>query len=342
MLSFSGWSVVFVTCAFLTLARLGISATAAEEPARGKLELVECRRIWNKAPHNAFTDLLRFKDRWYCVFREGKSHVSPDGALRVITSSDGNAWESLSLVESSKFDLRDAKITTTPDGRLMLNGAGMIANSKVRYFSMTWFSSDGGKTWGAGRKIGNPGFWLWRTHWHQGTAYSMGYSTERDRDTRRLRFYKSSTGKEFETLVKQMTAPAGCGEDKILFLKDKTALCLLRHETGDKLAQLGTSSPPYTDWKWRDMNHRIGGPNMIQLADGRILAAVRLYKGGTRTSLLWLDPKTATMTEALKLPSGGDTSYAGLVWHEGLLWVSYYSSHAGKTSIYLAKVRVSQ
>ena len=42
----------------------------------------------------------------------------------------------------------------------------------------------------------------------------------------------------------------------------------------------------------------------------------------------------------LTLPSGGDTSYPGLVWHDGLLWISYYSSHEGKKSaIYLAKVR---
>ena len=46
------------------------------------------------------------------------------------------------------------------------------------------------------------------------------------------------------------------------------------------------------------------------------------------------------MTEFLKLPSGGDTSYAGLAWHEGLLWVSYYSSHEGKACIYLAKVKI--
>ena len=46
------------------------------------------------------------------------------------------------------------------------------------------------------------------------------------------------------------------------------------------------------------------------------------------------------MTEFLALPSGGDTSYPGLVWHDGLLWVSYYASHEGKTSIYLAKVRL--
>ena len=38
------------------------------------------------------------------------------------------------------------------------------------------------------------------------------------------------------------------------------------------------------------------------------------------------------------LNTAGDTSYAGLLWHEGSLWVSYYSSHEGKASIYLALV----
>ncbi|MBT5884330.1 MAG: exo-alpha-sialidase, partial [Planctomycetaceae bacterium] len=32
--------------------------------------------------------------------------------------------------------------------------------------------------------------------------------------------------------------------------------------------------------------------------------------------------------------------YPGLVMHNGLLWISYYSSHEQKTSIYLAKVRI--
>jgi hypothetical protein len=66
----------------------------------------------------------------------------------------------------------------------------------------------------------------------------------------------------------------------------------------------------------------------------------RLYDGGTRTSLSWLDPQNAKLTEALKLPSGGDTSYAGMVLHERQLWISYYSSHEGKSSIYLAKVKL--
>ena len=88
--------------------------------------------------------------------------------------------------------------------------------------------------------------------------------------------------------------------------------------------------------------YRLGGPDMIRLPDGRFVAVVRLYDGSVRTSVCWLDPEQSTLTDALKLPAGGDTGYAGLVWHEGLLWISYYSSREGKTSIYLAKVRVER
>lgn len=90
------------------------------------------------------------------------------------------------------------------------------------------------------------------------------------------------------------------------------------------------------------MGTRIGGPQMIQLTDGRFLAAVRLYGGDgwhpARTSLCWVNPNQGT--EALELPSGGDTSYPGMVFYDGILWVSYYSSHEEKTSIYLANVKI--
>ena len=102
---------------------------------------------------------------------------------------------------------------------------------------------------------------------------------------------------------------------------------------------LGVSQPPYTSWEWKDVGARIGGPHMIRLPDGRFVAAVRLYDGKTRTSLCRIDPETGRLDELLALPSGGDTSYAGLVWHDNLLWVSYYSSHEGKTSIYLARIQ---
>ncbi|MDG1896375.1 MAG: exo-alpha-sialidase [Fuerstiella sp.] len=315
------------------------SAAIASADNDSAPQLLEARRIWDKAPHNAFTDLVRHNGRWYCVFREGSKHVSPDGSLRVITSADGVQWTSLALISHPTDDLRDAKISVTPDGRFLLNGAGMRADKTIRYHSMSWLSADKGLTWDNGRRIGDPGFWLWRTQWHDGTAYTMGYETYRDRSRRTLRLYSSSDGASFSSLVSKVNVPNGVGEDRILFLEDGSALCLLRHETGSKNGLLGKSKPPFKEWTWKELNLRIGGPNMIQLPDGRILAATRLYAPRTRTSLSWIDPEAGTMTECLKLPSGGDTSYAGMVLQEGVVWISYYSSHEEKTCIYLAKVK---
>src|SRR5690348_2617260 len=104
--------------AVVALAVTGLGAWADEQA-----KIVEVKKIWDQAPHNAFTDLVRFKDQWFSVFREGKDHVSPDGALRIITSSDGDKWESAALITSANSDLRDAKITVTPGGELMLCGA---------------------------------------------------------------------------------------------------------------------------------------------------------------------------------------------------------------------------
>ncbi|MCD6049733.1 MAG: hypothetical protein K0Q55_1136 [Verrucomicrobia bacterium] len=301
-------------------------------------KLLSVQKIWDAAPHNAFTDLVRHKDEWSCVFREGAKHVSPDGKLRIITSRDGVKWESAALVESPLGDARDAKICVTPDGRLMLNGAIALQDqSKHRHQSAVWFSDDGRK-WSEPTLIGDPDFWLWRVTWHEGKAYTIGYNTNKDRTKRFLRLYRSEDGKKFEAWNERLFDQASPGENTIRFLKDGTALCLVRRDLAPFTSLLGTSKPPYKEWTWREDLHRIGGPNFIQLPNGRFFAAGRNHAGSVRTSLFWLDAEKALLTECLKLPSGGDSSYPGLVWHNGQLWVSYYSTHETKTAIYLAKV----
>lgn len=67
----------------------------------------------------------------------------------MITSEDGEDWESAALLTSENSDLRDAKITVAPGGRLMLSGAEAM-NRPVGYKhqSLTWLSEDG-KSWSA-------------------------------------------------------------------------------------------------------------------------------------------------------------------------------------------------
>ncbi len=297
--------------------------------------LVEVKRIWDQAPHNAFTDLVRFQDRWFCVFREGEAHVSPDGALRVITSDDGDTWESAALITSSDSDLRDPKITVTPSGRLMLSGAGAMHDKfEKTHQSMVWFSDDG-RTWSEGYEVGDPNVWLWRMAWDGEKAYGVGYGCGKERF---VRLYVSDNGRRFETLVDRLYEGGYPNETSPLFAGD-ALYCLLRRDGEQNTGLLGVSRPPYIQWQWKDLGVRIGGPHMIRLPDGRFVAAVRLYDERVRTSLCRIDPEAGVCTESLELPSGGDTSYAGLACHDGLLWVSYYSSHEGKTAIYLAKVK---
>lgn len=128
-------------------------------------------------------------------------------------------------------------------------------------------------------------------------------------------------------------------EATLVFLPDNSALCLLRRDGNPDDALLGKAEPPYTQWKWQSVGQYVGGPNLLRLEDGRLLAAGRL-KQGPRTALWQVNPQTAELTPLAILPSGGDTSYPGLVLHEGTLWMSYYSSHEGKTSIYLAHLKL--
>ena len=302
-----------------------------------KAEIVTVDRIWDRAPQNAFTDLIRFEDAWYCVFREGRSHVSPDGCLRVITSPDGQSWSSAAFISHPDGDLRDAKITATPDGRLMLSGAVALRQpAPVRHRSLAWFSENG-RAWSPPTQVGDDDMWVWRITWHEDVAYGVGYATGEDAE-RFVRLYRSEDGQHFNTLVDNLFDQGYPNETSLLFLPDETCLCLLRRDPDT--AQLGKAAPPYTDWSWQDLGLRLGGPHMTRLPDGRIVAAGRLYGDETRTALLQLDLQEGTLTPLLILPSGGDTSYPGLIYYKGRLWISYYSSHESKTAIYLAQVRV--
>jgi len=312
------------------------SLLQAEKPVELKLESVQ--KIWDQDPHNAFTGLTRFKDQWFCVFRTGKAHVSPDGALQVLSSTDGKTWKPVARITSDTADLRDAKIAVTPQGQLMLSGAAALHQpNPVTHQSMTWFSDDG-THWSKGHKIGDPNMWLWGMRWNDGDVYSIGYRTGKS-GPKFTRLYKSSDGKQYETVVDKLIDKGYVNESSLVFTKDKTCYCLQRRDTtGDNTGLLGTSKPPYTNWQWKDLGVRIGGPELFQLPDGRFLATVRLYSPKQHTSICQIDVEKGTLTELLELPSGGDTSYANMVLHDGLLNVSYYSSHEKRTSIYFATV----
>jgi hypothetical protein len=315
-----------------------LAACAQDVRAQGTregAELVEVRRIWDRAPHNAFTDLIRYQDRWFCTFREADAHVGgEDGTIRILVSDDGRAWDSASLLAEHGVDLRDPKLSITPDGRLMLLMGGSVYRDKalVSRRPRVAFSGDG-RDWTVPSPILSEGHWLWRVTWHEGTAYGVSYLESGSRAI----LYRSRDGLDYEPVV-EWDVP-GANETTLRVLPDGEMLALVRCEAGDKQGRIGSSRPPYDRWTWQEIGHRLGGPNFTRLPDGRLVAGSRDFGSGkAETAIARMDRRS--YEPILTLPSGGDTSYPGLVWHEGLLWVSYYSSHEGRTSIYLARVKL--
>lgn len=327
----------------ITIARLALGLWAAAcQPAELKLELVSAKRIWAEAPHSAFGDLIRFRGQWFCVFREGKRHVArppeeDDGKLRVIASKDGETWKSAALIAEPGIDLRDPHLSVTPDGRLMIVAGGseypggVFKTRRPRVI----FSRDG-FNWSAPRPVLEAGHWLWRVTWHRKTAYGVTYYD------RNQYLVASPDGLHWETIC-EFGIPGG-NETTLRFLSDGRAVALLRRDGEENLAMIGWSRPPYKEWQWSKTGYYVGGPNFLVLPGGRMVAGGRLFAGGDRKSpKTALGPMTLTTYEPqLVLPSGGDTSYPGLVWRRGMLWTMYYSSHEGKTAIYLAKVKVKR
>jgi hypothetical protein len=330
-----------IAAALLTGASCGFAAPPVAA------ELVEVKKIWDQGPHNAFTDLARWNDSFYCAFREGRGHVSTDGKIRILQSRDTDTWAPAALVSLEGCDLRDAHLSVTPDGRLMLVG-GVAPRKQDNQSAPTGtfvsFSSDG-RQWSEPRIVVEPGRWLWCVTWNKGRAYGVSYTAGKG-DDRYLDLLVSDDGIHYEPHVPRLFEQGYPTEVTLRFDADGTCYALVRRdrrENGPSSALLGVSQPDYKQWYWKDLGtdfNGFGGPNFIQIPGAYWLAAGRMHDGGAHTALCCIDVRNGTMTRLVKLPSGGDTSYPGLVWHNNLLYMSYYSSHEAKTSIYLAKLKI--
>ena len=339
-------------------------APLKDDAVDDSVQLVELRRIWRPQPDDplkslTFTDLQRWNDRFYYTIRQAEGHGGL-GVINILSSETAVDWRQDALIELKGYDLRDPKLSVTPDNHLMITTVMVNHQGGDWTHQSITFHSEDGRQWEGPYQIGPRNLWLWRTTWHQGIAYNIAQRTnnrfteESFRDSF-VRLYTSTDGKQFDTLVDRMYANPDEGhgtEHDFVFFPDDTAFCLLRRDAqtvvGHDYAMLGTAQPPYTGWKWKKMNVKIGGPEMIGLPDGRLLACVRRYVNDLQwypcwVELGWIDRESAVYTPCLRLPSFDDCSYAGSVWHNGFLWISYYSCHErgeGKADAYLAKIRI--
>jgi len=326
------------------------SSTVFAQETSAQKYLISVERIWDRAPHSAFTDLVEFNGKLYCTFREGAGHVpgkeGTNGTIRIIASDDGQNWRSVALLTEEHVDLRDPKLSVTPDGRLMaLVGGSYYEGEKlgVRHTRVS-FSDKTGTRFSVPKpivvdaKIRTDADWLWRVTWHRGTGYGVIYQSGGDEFKAHL--VSTRDGLNYQ-LVTTFDIAGRPNETTLRFNADGEMIAWVRRERGTQNGFIGTSRAPYKDWSWKEQNVRLGGPNFVVLPNGKWIGTTRghLPDRKANTYAAWLDRDGAVMP-IVPFPSGGDTSYAGMIVRGDKLLVSYYASHEGKSAIYLATMNL--
>lgn len=319
---------------------------ASDEAGLLTLELLDVQRAWDDAPHQAFTDLCRFGEDLVLTFREGDGHVNgADGRVRVLTSRDGLTWSSRGLLEEPGVDLRDPKVSVTPGGELMILAGGS------RYLDgVLQGRAPRVAFWGRGAefptrmraatldaKIASKDDWLWRVTWAKKAGFGVVYQPQASPPGHHL--VRTEGGVRYD-LVASFDHPGQPNEATLRALPDGRLVALVRRDPFSATARIGHASPPFEEWTWVDLPEHLGGPELIVLDDGRMLAAGRVYRDGTPRTAVGEVTLDGAFQSLLVLPSGGDTSYPGAVLDGDDLLLSYYSSHEQRTAIYVARIRV--
>src|SRR5690606_13549132 len=278
----------------------------------------------------------------YCSFRQGSDHVGgEDGVVRIIRSKNRIDWESVAVLEKDGYDLRDPKLSVAPDGRLMVIIGGSVYKDKELKSRLSHVSFSNQK----GEKFSHPQpvnvderiqtnlDWLWRVTWHGDTGYGVIY-----RMPRKISLVKTRDGINYDLVKDFADVDRDPNETTVRFAPDGEMFMMVRRRSGEGL--WGISSPPYQEWEWTNTGMSFGGPDFEMIREDLFVSGTRVYEDPVYTGI-YLTNGNGHFRKILRLPSGGDNSYPGFVIKKDKVYVSYYSSHEGISSIYFAEIPMS-
>jgi len=327
-----------------------------------RLEILSLRNVSISSLHQAFTDLVRWRGRFYCVFREGTAHASYDGRCVVLASDDLERWEVASVLAGGKYpDIRDPKFLPTDDALFVYCPAwNHPAPDDLRFdgehrLSVMSHTQDS-RHWAGVTPVYEPGWAFWRPilhdHGYFVAANHLG-KDRRDGEERCVSLLRSEDGRTWEH-VSDIRRGEGSNETALCALEDGRLVALVRREFRPKGSPLplpdvlAFAEPPYAEWQCTELDRVIQGPNICRLGN-RLIAGGRTYGGpysdliphAAQMTLLELDLEEKTTRTIAYLPSWGDCSYPGfLPLSDEELAVSYYSSHEGRSQVYVGRVRL--
>jgi len=287
------------------------------------MRLVNLSRIFFDGNHNAFTDVCRFRGDYYVTFRHSTRHIHPDGRALILRGLDGGARWMVAGTVYAGLDTRDPKFMVADDRLFVYAFSFQYGEEKKRIKASGYSVTTDGDHWSPWQKIEDD--WVyWHPRLHEGRAYVIAY---READGKvMLKTSEDGVAWEDVCLVCEDGKP---NETSLLFAPDGEAVALIRrgHESGHPF--LSRSAPPYTEWRHTEVQEKLNNPLLWWVGE-ELWACCRWYpaSGQACTAIFRFEGEAPVLQ--LVLPSGGDTSYAGIVQKPddpGHYLLTYYSSH---------------
>lgn len=332
-----------------------------------KVEVTNVRRVFYNGEHNAFTDLVKFHDRYYLTFRScPDGHMVHSTATTIILASDDlKTWKQVHRFGVPLRDTRDPHFLVFRDRLFVYTGTWYSGEKTIdpKDYDLNlhlgyaaW--SDDGTTWNSPVMLeGTLGHYVWRA----AVGKEDGKTERAYLCGRRKRLFdvrSKGEGPEVESAMlesddgliwRTRTLFQEVEGDETAFQFDADGSILAIGRRGRGVAQLLQTKPPYTNWDRRDLDRQVGGPLLTQWNDNWIVGGRKsIGDAGPKTSMYWLG-KDGELREFAELPSGGDCSYPGFLQLSPTGSVmSWYSSHekdvSGKTitAIYMADLRLEK
>jgi len=337
-------------------------APAPDTPNGGRLptvNVVSVGRVFHNGEHNAFTDLVRFKGRFYLAFRScPDGHmVHPTASIIILASDDTKEWKPVHRFSVPLRDTRDPHFLVFQDKLFVYTGTWYSGTTTLpradydlnKHLGYAAWSEDGAQWHSPILLEGTLGHYIWRAAAHGGTAYlcgrrNIGFDITARGEGRRVESLMLESDDGLIWRKRAVFQEIAGDETAFLFEPDGTVRGVGRRSGP---AQLLRSRPPYTHWDRTDLDRSIGGPLLAKWGDHYLVGGRKTTPSGPKTSLCWLAGDQ--LHEFAELPSGGDNSYPGFVeLAPDQALVSYYSSHeqdaSGKTitAIYLAHLAITR
>ncbi|MHA1426876.1 MAG: hypothetical protein ACTSQI_12890 [Candidatus Helarchaeota archaeon] len=298
--------------------------------------------------HNSNTDMIYWNKTGmiYLINDHRPFHLgSKDARLMLWNSTDAHYWNYIRSFSVAGNDIRDPKFAIIGN-RLFLYALKNVGVMATPYQTVYTYTEDG-VNWQPFNNITQNGWLFWRPKtYDNATWYVPAYWHEHGKSA----LFNSTDGINW-SFVADIWNGEGNDETAIEFLSDGRMICTARLEgTADTLfgrtnasTLIAISSYPYTDWNSyiKSRVTRLDGPvlftyNNKVFAIGRYQVGSRTYFtelgsvfSRKRTSLFLVNESTG-LKHLTDFPSGGDTSYAGIVINGSDAFVSYYTSDITK------------